>query len=305
MSAQIAGRPTNLQLGDGSSVGIVGGGPAGSMAAIFLLEMASIQGIDLEVEIFEPRDFSCAAPKGCNMCGGIISETLVQNLASEGINLPTNVVQRGIESYILHMDVGSVRIETPLHEKRIGSVYRGAGPRDLRNTRWASFDLHLESLASSLGAREKENWSKGLSSSLLQAGASRTTRTVARSLVRKGISASVGSRPPPSQGGTGTPRDRLAGRAEQEGSRQPGPRSCGCHTAARDAPAVGEPGPTNERKKAPRWRSERSGWSGAASWAPASRRSRPEAGTRWWRARSRRMSWTRAWAGSTGSSRRR
>jgi len=153
MSAQIAGRPTDLQLGDGSSVGIVGGGPAGSMAAIFLLEMASIQGIDLEVEIFEPRDFSCAAPKGCNMCGGIISETLVQNLASEGINLPTNVVQRGIESYILHMDVGSVRIETPLHEKRIGSVYRGAGPRDLRNTRWASFDLHLESLASSLGAR--------------------------------------------------------------------------------------------------------------------------------------------------------
>ena len=153
MSARIAGGHPDLHLGDGSSVGIVGGGPAGSMTAIFLLEMASIQGIDLEVEIFEPRDFSSVAPGGCNMCGGIISETLVQNLASEGINLPTNVVQRGIESYMLHMDVGSVRIETPLHEKRIGSVYRGAGPRDLKNSRWGSFDLHLETLASTLGAQ--------------------------------------------------------------------------------------------------------------------------------------------------------
>jgi flavin-dependent dehydrogenase len=153
LSAGTVSRTQDLHLDDGSSVAIVGGGPAGSMTAIFLLEMASLQGIDLEVEIFEPRDFSCVAPQGCNMCGGIISETLVQNLASEGINLPPNVVQRGIQSYKLHTDVGSVRIETPLHEKRIGSVYRGAGPRDLKNSRWRSFDLHLETLASTLGAR--------------------------------------------------------------------------------------------------------------------------------------------------------
>jgi flavin-dependent dehydrogenase len=146
-------RQSDLQLGDGSSVAVVGGGPAGSMTAIFLLELAAIQGIELAVEIFEPRDFSGVAPGGCNMCGGIISETLVQNLAAEGINLPSNIVQRGIESYMLHMDVGSVRIETPLHEKRIGSVYRGAGPRDLKNFRWGSFDHHLESLASTMGAQ--------------------------------------------------------------------------------------------------------------------------------------------------------
>jgi flavin-dependent dehydrogenase len=144
---------SDLQLADGSSVAIVGGGPAGSMTAIFLLELAAIHGIDLGVEIFEPRDFSGLAPGGCNMCGGIISETLVQNLAAEGINLPPNIVQRGIESYKLHMDVGSVRIEPPVHEKRIGSVYRGAGPRDLKETRWGSFDHHLETLASTMGAR--------------------------------------------------------------------------------------------------------------------------------------------------------
>ena len=45
------------------------------------------------------------------MCGGIISETLVQTLATEGIELPPNVVQRGVDSYFLHMDVGSVKIE--------------------------------------------------------------------------------------------------------------------------------------------------------------------------------------------------
>ncbi len=117
----------NLSLDDGSRVAVMGCGPAGSFVSFFLLEMADRAGVDLEVDVFEPRDFGRAAPHGCNMCGGIISETLVQNLASEGINLPGTVVQRGIDSYMLHMDVGSVRIETPLQEKRIGAVYRAKG----------------------------------------------------------------------------------------------------------------------------------------------------------------------------------
>jgi flavin-dependent dehydrogenase len=86
------------------------------------------------------------------MCGGIISESLVQNLAAEGINLPPTVVQRGIDSYMLHMDVGSVRIETPRQEKRIGAVYRGAGPRDLKEVKWGSFDGYLQNLAIEKGA---------------------------------------------------------------------------------------------------------------------------------------------------------
>ena len=143
----------NPQLEDGSRIAVIGGGPAGSFTSYFLLEMADRVGLELDVEIFEPRDFSCPAPHGCNMCGGIISETLVQNLASEGINLPGTIVQRGIESYMLHMDVGSVRIETPIHEKRIGAVYRGIGPRDIKERKWGSFDLHLEQLAESRGAR--------------------------------------------------------------------------------------------------------------------------------------------------------
>jgi len=142
----------NLKLDDGSRIGVIGGGPAGSFFSIFVLDMARRMGIDLHLDIYEPRDYTSPGPKGCNMCGGIISETLVQNLATEGINLPPSVVQRGIDSYVMHMDVGSVRIDTPLQEKRIGAVHRGPGPRDVKEIKWASFDGHLQSLAIGRGA---------------------------------------------------------------------------------------------------------------------------------------------------------
>jgi len=141
-----------LQLDDGSRVGVIGGGPAGSFFSIFLLDLADRMGTDIQVDIYEPRDYTRPGPVGCNMCGGIISESLVQNLAAEGINLPPTVVQRGIDSYMLHMDVGSVRIETPLGEKRIAAVFRGPGPRDLKEIKWGSFDGFLQNLAIEKGA---------------------------------------------------------------------------------------------------------------------------------------------------------
>jgi flavin-dependent dehydrogenase len=142
----------HLHLDDGSRVAVIGGGPAGSFFSYFLLDSANRLGIDVAVDIYEPRLFSKSGPAGCNMCGGIISESLVQMLAAEGINLPTTIVQRGIDSYNLHMDVGSVLIETPLQEKRIGAVHRGSGPRDIKESKWGSFDGHLQSLAQEKGA---------------------------------------------------------------------------------------------------------------------------------------------------------
>ena len=142
----------DLQLDDGSRVGVIGGGPAGSFFTIFLLDTAERMGMDIQVDIYEPRDYTRPGPVGCNMCGGIISESLVQNLAAEGINLPPTVVQRGIDSYMLHMDVGSVRIETPLQEKRIAAIYRGPGPRDIKEIKWGSFDGYLQKLAIEKGA---------------------------------------------------------------------------------------------------------------------------------------------------------
>jgi flavin-dependent dehydrogenase len=145
--------PRRLLLDDGSRVAVIGGGPAGSFFTTFLLDMAERVGLDVKVDVFEPRDFDQPAPIGCNMCGGIISESLVQNLAAEGVNLPETVVQRGIDSYVLHMDVGSVRIETPLQEMRIAAVYRGPGPRDIKERKWGSFDHHLQQLTEARGAQ--------------------------------------------------------------------------------------------------------------------------------------------------------
>jgi flavin-dependent dehydrogenase len=143
----------SLILDSGARVAVIGGGPAGSFFSYYILDMAERMGIELEVDVYEPRDFSRPAPHGCNMCGGIISETLVQNLAADGINLPPSVVQRGIDSYMLHTDVGRVRIDTPLQEKRIGAVTRGSGPRDIKEMKWESFDGHLQKLTIKKGAK--------------------------------------------------------------------------------------------------------------------------------------------------------
>ena len=50
------------------------------------------------------------------------------------------------------MDVSSVRIETPLHEMRIGAMHRGSGPRDAGPREWDNFDEHLVQRAINRGA---------------------------------------------------------------------------------------------------------------------------------------------------------
>jgi flavin-dependent dehydrogenase len=140
------------ELHDGSRIAVVGAGPAGSMFSYFLLSMAETMRLDVAVDIYEPRSFTHCGPAGCNHCGGIVSESLVQRFATEGIRLPADVVQRGIESYTLHMDVGDVEIATPLHEKRIAAIYRGNGPKDSQLLDTHSFDGYLVELAKQKGA---------------------------------------------------------------------------------------------------------------------------------------------------------
>ena len=146
-------RKDDLALTDGSRVGVIGGGPAGSLFAYFLLRMADSVGLELSVDIYEPRFFTHRGPAGCNHCGGIISESLVQMLAAEGVNLPPAVIQKGIDSYVLHTDTGDVTIQAPGLEKRIAAVYRGNGPRESEPVTVAGFDRHLLDLATARGAR--------------------------------------------------------------------------------------------------------------------------------------------------------
>ena len=121
-SSIVESEETDFTLRDGERIAVIGGGPAGSFFSYFLLKMADAIDLDIEVDIYEPRSFTQCGPAGCNHCGGVVSELLVQILAAEGINLPPSVVQRGIESYVVHMDVGDVEIERPAHEQRIAAL---------------------------------------------------------------------------------------------------------------------------------------------------------------------------------------
>jgi len=148
---------SSLLLDHGSRVAIIGGGPAGSFFSYFILDMAKRKGLEIHVDLYEPRDFSQTAPTGCNMCGGVIYESLVQSLAVEGINLPPTVVQRGIEFNMLHLDIGSVQIQTPRKEKRIATTFRGSGPRDTPALDHGGLDHYLMQTAIAKGAQHIQN----------------------------------------------------------------------------------------------------------------------------------------------------
>ncbi len=145
--------PSGLELDDNSSIAVIGGGPAGSFFTYFALDFAQRMGIDINIDIFEAKDFTCAGPSGCNHCGGIVSESLVQMLSAEGIVLPPNVIQKGIETYTLHLESGTAVIETPFQEQRIAAVYRGFGPKGSHDDDQESFDNFLLQLCEQKGAR--------------------------------------------------------------------------------------------------------------------------------------------------------
>ncbi|MDP2731092.1 MAG: cyclic nucleotide-binding domain-containing protein [Dehalococcoidales bacterium] len=143
---------SSLSLDNGSRVAVIGGGPAGSFFSYFLLHMASRVEISLQVDIYERREFSALGPVGCNMCAGVISESLVQSLSVEGIRLPADVVQRGINSFLLHTDRESVTMYAPFREMRIATTYRGGGPKGAADMKVKSFDEYILNLAVSKGA---------------------------------------------------------------------------------------------------------------------------------------------------------
>jgi len=141
-----------LVLKDGSSIAVIGGGPAGSFYTYFAFDLAQRMGLEINIDIIEPKDFTCAGPKGCNNCGGIVSESLVQTLSTEGIVLPSEVIRRGIESYTMHLEQGTTVIDTPDHERRIASMFRGCGPIGSNDKEQQSFDNYLLRLCQEKGA---------------------------------------------------------------------------------------------------------------------------------------------------------
>jgi len=119
----------SIRLQNGSRICIVGGGPAGSFAALHLLKLAEEHGLQLEVLIFESRDASRPGRESCKGCAGILSASLVSSLAAFGITLPPQIIQAELRAYVVHVYGQVTSIEQPDPRRRILSVYRGTGPR--------------------------------------------------------------------------------------------------------------------------------------------------------------------------------
>ncbi len=134
---------SDFQLNNDSRIAVIGGGPAGTFFCSSFIDLANRVGLNVQIDLYEAQDFSRKGPAGCNHCGGIISESLVQVLAAEGIIIPRSIIQKGIDSYVLHTDVGTERIKTPLLEKRIAAVYRGSGPLNNEKDDIVGFDAHM------------------------------------------------------------------------------------------------------------------------------------------------------------------
>jgi flavin-dependent dehydrogenase len=142
------------QLASGDQVSIIGGGPAGSIAALALLDAARSHQIKLRVTIFEPRDFKLPGPGGCNHCAGMLSHRVVGGLERLGLAIPAEVIQAEISSYAVHLHGETRHVRDSELKRTIPAVYRGAGPRDrLANRTLASFDDFLLKAAIERGAQ--------------------------------------------------------------------------------------------------------------------------------------------------------
>ena len=150
--------PSGLELTDGARIAVIGGGPAGSFFSFYALEYARRFDLGITLDIYEAKDFSRIGAAGCNHCGGIISETLVQELSKDGWGIPSEIIQRRINTYTMHTEQGVRVIHAPSDEQRIASVFRGCGPRGCLDKSLRGFDNYMLGLCEDAGAsviREK------------------------------------------------------------------------------------------------------------------------------------------------------
>ena len=133
----------DLVLKDGSKIAIIGAGPAGSFFADFAFDLALKKDIKISLVLFDGKDFTQTGPRGCNLCAGVISESLNDSLLSRGIVLSGEKIQRKIEGYYLRLRSGGFLLKHPLNKKPITTVFRGNGPRWQDRIGNISFDDYL------------------------------------------------------------------------------------------------------------------------------------------------------------------
>ncbi|MCL4370134.1 MAG: NAD(P)/FAD-dependent oxidoreductase [Chloroflexi bacterium] len=94
-------------LKSGQRVVIVGGGPSGASCAIALRRLAEARGIDLEVVLFEAKDFRAES----NVCVGVLSPPFGRLLGQLGLQIPRELIQRVVTGYVLHADQSSLVLD--------------------------------------------------------------------------------------------------------------------------------------------------------------------------------------------------
>ncbi len=146
------------RLGDGATIAIVGGGPAGAFSAIHLLKQARALGRSVRVIIFESRcqpsstelDELAGPYVGCPQCAGGISPRLHDALADLGISIPPEVIQASISSITVQGNWKSIYLPVP-PARPMSSVFRGTLPFGQHPT-GDCFDGLLLGVASEAGA---------------------------------------------------------------------------------------------------------------------------------------------------------
>lgn len=140
----------SLKLKKDAKIAIIGGGPAGSFFAHFILTKGPRAGVRPEVVIYDRKSFLDFGPKGCNMCAGALGHHLVEHLRREGIPLPSHVIRQEVEGYVLHVRDKQVLLRQD--ERPIYTVFRGNSP-EASPEGIISFDQFLLDNAVSLGAQ--------------------------------------------------------------------------------------------------------------------------------------------------------
>ncbi|MBW6486097.1 MAG: FAD-dependent oxidoreductase [Syntrophobacterales bacterium] len=130
----------SYKIDNDSRIAIVGGGPAGSFFALYLRHFARIKGLNPRITIYQDRFFDTLGPKGCKGCAGIISMSLIKNMAELNISPPPEVIQTTIDRFAVHSPYATIDISNPDTDLKIMSVYRGGGPRVSHYEKKISFD---------------------------------------------------------------------------------------------------------------------------------------------------------------------
>lgn len=130
---------------------VIGGGPAGTFFTHRIIDDFEGRDRDVRVTVIEKKLFPKKGPSGCNLCAGLISSSMIRNLGKLGIELPDDIIQNRIDSYVYHTEGGSREIEQ-YGDETIYAVYRGGGPLYDKRDIDTSFDQVLLDSARDKGA---------------------------------------------------------------------------------------------------------------------------------------------------------